>query len=480
MKGLSNGQQGHGTILDSNYTHVASVKTGSDAPPVDQHEFNVINNGVSALVTAYGPTPYDLSSLNITGGIGWVLNGMFQEIEIATGNVLFQWPALDHVPISESVITPGSTDVSGTGIYPQSAFDYFHINAIDKLPSGDYLVSSRHTSTVFCVSAIDGSISWRLSSQKQSDFNVTGFKFGFQHDVRFVSENSTHTIISIYDNSNNGFATVNAKSSGMVIALDMNAKVATLQQQYTWPFPGGLSSASQGNLQMIGNDSTANKFMSGGSWPAFAEFSDDGTAVFAASLNNGLQGDVMSYRGYTFNWSSTPANTVPAVYAYSMNSNSSTSIYVSWNGATEVSSWRFYGAMTSYDLAVIGTANKTGFETMFTTNAHYVYAVVEALDASGNALRNSSVTTAFTPSAKLVSACNSQQCAIVANAAVTSVVSAVGTPTSTAISTATATGTSTATGAAATSKAAAAGDIGPSMSTFGTIGILALLQYVWT
>lgn len=35
-----------------------------------------------------------------------------------------------------------------------SAFDYFHINSVDKsLTSGNYLVSARHTSTVFCVNA---------------------------------------------------------------------------------------------------------------------------------------------------------------------------------------------------------------------------------------------------------------------------------------------------------------------------------------
>jgi len=136
-------------------------------------------------------------------------------------------------------------------------------------------------------------------------------------------------VISIYDNGSNGLTTVNTQSSGMIIALNMNTKIATLEQQYRWSFTNSLSSALQGNPQLLGDDTTSNKFMGGGSWPAVAEFTDDGTADFAASLNQGFQGIVMSYRAYTFNWSSTPANAVPAVYAYVMTRNSSTSDYVS-------------------------------------------------------------------------------------------------------------------------------------------------------
>jgi len=178
--------------MDSNYILVKTVVTGWSLPPVDMHEFKVINNGASALVTSYGQIPYGHFSVNVAGGIGWLLNGWFQEVDVTTGTVIFQWSAIDNVQVSNSMITPGSTDVSGTGLYPQSPFDYFHINAIDKTTSGNYLVSGRHVSTIYYISAIDGSIIWRVSSQKQSDFNVTGSTFGFQHDVRFVSQNDTY------------------------------------------------------------------------------------------------------------------------------------------------------------------------------------------------------------------------------------------------------------------------------------------------
>lgn len=42
-----------------------------------------------------------------------------------------------------------TTSTAGT-----SGFDYFHINSVDKsLTSGNYLVSARHTGTVYCVNA---------------------------------------------------------------------------------------------------------------------------------------------------------------------------------------------------------------------------------------------------------------------------------------------------------------------------------------
>src|SRR6266550_2646631 len=55
----------------------------------------------TALITAYHAVPYDLTAV---GGpaTGQAIDGVVQEIDIATGQVLFEWHSLDHVPLTAS------------------------------------------------------------------------------------------------------------------------------------------------------------------------------------------------------------------------------------------------------------------------------------------------------------------------------------------------------------------------------------------
>jgi hypothetical protein len=71
------------------------------------------------------------------------------------------------------------------------------------------LISGRHVSTLYSINASDHTINWRLSCPgtdrpQPSDFECQGFNFSSQHDARFVSENDTHTVVSIFDNASNG------------------------------------------------------------------------------------------------------------------------------------------------------------------------------------------------------------------------------------------------------------------------------------
>jgi hypothetical protein len=64
-----------------------------------------------------------------------------QEIDIATGRVVFEWHSYPSVPEKDSVISPPTT--------PDTSYDYFHLNAIDVDTDGNLLVSARNTSTVY-------------------------------------------------------------------------------------------------------------------------------------------------------------------------------------------------------------------------------------------------------------------------------------------------------------------------------------------
>jgi len=131
-----NQQSGYGVgqdlILDSNYRIVAQVQTGGDAMPADMHEFQLVdngNNGSNALVTSYHVIPYDLSHWNITTGQGWLTASMFQEIDVQTGAVLFEWYSTNHVDPTDTVVMINDTRTAGVGdgLTPSTPFDYLWV-----------------------------------------------------------------------------------------------------------------------------------------------------------------------------------------------------------------------------------------------------------------------------------------------------------------------------------------------------------------
>ena len=186
--------------------------------PADMHEFQLVANpsGPSAILTSYRAIPYDLSKFKIIAGQGWLLEGMFQEIDVNTGRVLFEWYSTSHVGPASSQVQINSTNISGDGLTPGTAYDYFHINSVDKSKtSGNYLVSGRHTSIIYYINSTDQSVIWQLSSQAKSDLECSNFNFSSQHDVRVLSETDTTTMISMFDNANDCYTRTRYVVSGV-------------------------------------------------------------------------------------------------------------------------------------------------------------------------------------------------------------------------------------------------------------------------
>lgn len=77
--------------------------------PADLHEFELLNDGETAILTSYQVLAYDLSAFNITTGLGWILECVFQEVNVTSGDVLFEWFSMDHVDISATQTTPNET-----------------------------------------------------------------------------------------------------------------------------------------------------------------------------------------------------------------------------------------------------------------------------------------------------------------------------------------------------------------------------------
>ncbi|KAI9367174.1 ASST-domain-containing protein [Aspergillus egyptiacus] len=396
--------RGHGVIMDNHYHIVKTVVPGGGMAASDMHEFRPINDGKTALMTVYQQRQFDMSLWNVKGGMGWLMESIFQEVDVETSKVLFEWRSLDHVDPSVSYTYPGHTDTSGTGLEPRSPWDYFHINSIDKNADGDYLISSRHTSAIYKISGKDGSVLWRLHGANPSFKNIN-FSFSQQHDARWLSENSTHTLLSLYNNGFNGFNRTHDYSSGMIVLIDHMDKTATMLQEYA-PSNHDMISSSQGNMQVLPN---GNVFMGWGNNAYVSEHDEEGNLLLWGYID---KGSIMNYRAQKFHWEGNPTD-IPALWTYSKSADPSspTTFYVSWNGATRVKHWRFYGSNDSTgNYTLIYQVRKDGFETSYTAPEFYRFTYAEAIDGQGRVLGKSRQQYTFTPSPILQEHCADTNC----------------------------------------------------------------------
>ena len=352
---------GHYVISDNTYQRIAAFSIANGLTGGDHHEFLLSPEG-TAFVGAYHPVEWDLSAMGGSAH-GRVLDAVVQELEIETGRVLFEWHSLDDVDPAESYY--------GAPSDPDEQFDYFHQNSIGVTPDGNIVISARHTFAIYKIDRTTGNLIWRLNG-KQSDFEMgEGTPFAYQHDAR-IHDNGE---LSLFDNASGSPSEDDTVDSrGLVLDLDEEAMTATLLREYI--HPTGILSSSQGNTQVLPN---GNVFVGWGSAVDFSEFTSAGELIFNGRFPEGGN----SYRAYRFPWVGQPSE--PPAIAVQPGTAGMT-VYASWNGATEVASWRVLAGASPTNLAEVAVAERTGFETEIEAATDAAYVAVEALDASGNVI----------------------------------------------------------------------------------------------
>jgi hypothetical protein len=349
--------QGEYVLMGHSYREIKRVRAGNGYEG-DHHEF-LITPENTALITIYSEVPWDLSYLGGPADSA-VLDGIVQEVDIGTGEVLFEWHSLEHVALEESYFEP-PPDL-------KTSFDYFHINSIDVYDEEHLLISARRTSTLYKVDRKTGQVAWRLGG-KRSDFDMgLGTRTDYQHDARYHGNG----IITIFDN---GRVKKNEQSRGIVVEIDEDAMSATLVSEYTHPHE--IFSDTQGNVQVLPN---GNVFVGWGSEPFFSELGRDGKLILDASFTYELE----SYRAFRFPWQGHPEE-APAVVT-EVGPEGEVTLYVSWNGATEVASWEVLVGSGSDELESVGSAPRKGFETALKLQTDEPYVAVKAKDGSGRVL----------------------------------------------------------------------------------------------
>lgn len=109
----------------------------------------------------------------------------------------------------------------------------------------------------------------------------------------------------------------------------------------------------------------------------------------------------LTYRAYKFEFVGRP-NTPPALIASVIEDGERgllTTIYVSWNGATDIVSWNFYAQEgEDHQRNLLGTVKKTEFETRYTAKGYFDWISAEPVDYDGNVLGKTRVHRTVTPS----------------------------------------------------------------------------------
>jgi hypothetical protein len=347
--------RGEGVILNENYQQIATVHAGNGLD-MGLHEF---------LITPHGDAYILASSPVHLPGVGKpAVDSVVQEIDIKTGLVLFEWHALDHIPLSASYFTPRS---------PGHIFDPYHANSIAVGPDGNLLVSMRNTSAIYKIDHQTGQVLWTLGG-KASNFKMgAGTSTWGQHDA-LVQPDGT---VTLFDDGA-GPPRVHPYSRALHEAVDTTHMSASVVRAYS--HSPRLSANFEGSLQLLPD---GNAFVGWGQQPYFSEYNATGRQIFDAHFAVPSS----TYRAYRFPWSAQPSG--PPALAMSPNPNGATDLYASWNGATDVSSWRVLAGPSAGALVPVGGSGKQGFETHIQVHSALPYFALQALGAAGQVLSTS-------------------------------------------------------------------------------------------
>lgn len=147
--------------------------------------------------------------------------------------------------------------------------------------------------------------------------------------------------------------------------------------QRFWDAEEPVFAHSQGSYQNLSN---GHVLLQHGATPKLEEYDEDGALVMRARF--GYDETLQSYRGYRTPWLGRP-KTVPDVVACVEKGR--TVVYVSWNGATDVQSWRVTAQSDSEE---VRTVPKNGFETEVRLDTVTEKVLVEAVGGVGDGTKS--------------------------------------------------------------------------------------------
>jgi EmrB/QacA subfamily drug resistance transporter len=355
-------ESGEYVVVDQHYKTVATLHA-TNGWVLTTHE--MVIQGDDAWVTVNKNLPMNLSRY---GGAynGALIDSAVQEYNLKTGKLLFTWDALKHIPLSES---QASLPTNG---FP---WDAYHVNSIDVVGDGTFVVSMRNTWAAYKVNITTGAIDWTLGGRRSTFTFGSGASFQWQHDV--VTYPGT-PLLTLFDDhccqitGGGTYVSATAPSRGLVLKLDPKSHTATVAGQYS--HGSDFDAEYMGSLEPLPG---GNEFVGWGSANHFSEYNASGQMLLDAKLPD----PDITYRALLEPWTGTP---VDPPQGAARRRGGKTTVYASWNGATQVSSWRVLAGQST-----VSTAARSGFETAIPVQSSATAFRVQALDAHRRVLGTS-------------------------------------------------------------------------------------------
>lgn len=207
--------------------------------------------------------------------------------------------------------------------------------------------------------------------------------FCYQHDARFESQSAERVTIGLHNNDNTEFTGSSSLTTGMVLELELQGSKQVTLKRRTWDAAEPVYAQSQGSYQPLGN---GHILQDHGATPKIEEFDENGSVVMRARF--GYDNTMQTYRAYRYPWVGRPS-TKPDVVACPSSDGDKSTVYVSWNGATDVQSWKIHSGSK-----VKSSAVRNGFETVIVVDSLRKgdSLIVEAVGGVGDGTKSESVT----------------------------------------------------------------------------------------
>jgi Arylsulfotransferase (ASST) len=350
--------RGEDLILNSSYKTLHTVRPGNgfEQKGFDLHDFTLTPQG-TALAAVWNPVHANLTSVGGPAN-GTAFDWIIQEIDIATGKVLWEWHAMGHVPIKYTYnnYTPGRP------------LEYFHLNSIEQVKGGNIVISARNTWAVYEINKKTGRITWTLGGKHSSFRMGPRAQFYWQHHATLRSGGR----LTVFDDGSS--PREEKQSRALELRLSTKTHQATVMHAYTHKAP--VLASSEGSVELLGNH---NVFVGWGSAPFFSEYTPDGRQIFS----DGFRHPIESYRAYRLPWTGHPPWS-PGIAVRKTSTANHFTVYASWNGATQLGKWRvLVGSSKSARFKAIKTVSWASFETRIPVSTKAAYIKVQGLGQRG-------------------------------------------------------------------------------------------------
>ncbi len=253
---------------------------------------------------------------------GALVDSAVQEYNLKSGRLVRSWDALDHIPLSQSQAT-----------LPTNGFpwDAYHVNSIDISQKGKFLVSMRNTWSAYLVDIQSGRIDWTLGGRELELQAGTGRPLRVAARRQAAAGRAGEPVrrpLLPADRRRHL-----RQRDRPLAGADPERRPAGAVRRPSPPQYGQKEGFETDYMGATRQQPDGNVFVGWGSSPYFSEFNRSGKVL----LEGELPGPDLGYRATLEPWEGEPL-TLPAGAARPTGSH--TTVYASWNGATQLASWR--------------------------------------------------------------------------------------------------------------------------------------------